>query len=95
MERVELKSLKELISNKCEKVVFDQLLKDHNQLHGDLQNKLGNLNNSVEEMEYKHDRKIKSIENTLETKADSSYIKESFDKVSAREKLNTDALSRV
>lgn len=40
-----------MINNKCEKLAFEQLLKDHNQLHGDLQNKLSNLNNSVEEMD--------------------------------------------
>lgn len=51
MERVELQSLKELINNKCEKVVFEQLLKDHNQLHGDLQNKYSNLSNTVEDLD--------------------------------------------
>lgn len=72
VERVEMQSIKELINNKCEKVLFDQLLKDHNQLHGDLQNKYSNLNNFVEEIDYKHERRIKSIESTLENKTDIS-----------------------
>lgn len=72
VERVEMQSIKELINNKCEKVLFDQLLKDHNQLHGDLQNKHSNLNNFVEEIDYKHERRFKSIESTLENKTDIS-----------------------
>lgn len=72
VERVEMQSIKELINNKCEKVLFDQLLKDHNQLHGDLQNKYSNLNNFVEEIDYKNERRIKSIESTLENKTDIS-----------------------
>jgi len=51
VERVELKSLKDVIGLKCDKVVFDQLLKDHNQLHGDIQSKHGNLINNVEDLE--------------------------------------------
>jgi len=72
VERVEMQSIKELINNKCEKVLFDKLLKDHNQLHGDLQNKFSNLNNFVEEIDYKNERRIKSIESTLENKTDIS-----------------------
>lgn len=95
VERVELHSLKEMIYHKCEKSAFDTLLKDHNHLHGDIQNKHSNLTNNLEDLEYKCERRQKSIETNLESKADSSSIKDSLDKVITREKLTSDTFDRI
>lgn len=84
-----------MIHQKCDKSIFDQLLKDHNHLHGDIQNKHSNLTNNLEDMEYKCDRRIKSIESSLEMKADAHDIKESLDKLSARDKLTSDTFGRI
>lgn len=46
-------------------------------------------------MEYKCDRRIKSIESSLEMKADAHDIKESLDKLSARDKLTSDTFGRI